>query len=104
MSEVEENVVAHVRVWATETYVSVGYERSGIPIATLVLKRDVAAVGLRKLDELDFEGGDPARVAMLNELADMMREVLKGNGVDGQIMPLTGNDDSWLGQLLREPS
>ena len=83
------------------------YERHGIVVITVTLRREAALAASKKLDETirGYEamgGGDPDGLATLREFETMVREVL--SGAPGQVMPLKGADTSPFDAILGRPS
>ncbi len=84
-----------------ESGVSLVYERDGIPIVKLIVKREVAQAALRALPDLLAGGGDAERIDTITEVADMVRCVLgAAPGAEGHVLPLTGPGNPFLEALL----
>lgn len=98
IEEQPQQSVAAMRVWMDERGVSLAYERSGIPIATLTVRRELAQAAIKALPELLAGGGDQERIEAITEVADMVRVVLGGG--PGQVLPLTGPSGSVVDTIL----
>lgn len=102
MSE-ESEIVAALRVWMETPYLCVSYERRGITICALRLRKEAALAGTRRLVEsLPDLNGDPEMVGVIKEFLTMVSEVLAGS--DGQVLPLTGGGLSVFDEIFGSPS
>ena len=99
----EEPIVAAIRVWFEAPDLCVSYERLGITVGTLRLRKETASAAARRMIEsLPDLNGDPEMVATVKEFLSMVTEVLAGSA--GQILPLHGGGLSVLGALFESPS
>jgi hypothetical protein len=92
-------------VWGDEPHIHVSYERDGIVIAVLQLRREAMNALVKRATETWDDlaaNGDPERVAIISEFIDMAKVVLAGG--DGQIMPLTKDDASIFADIFGAPS
>ena len=94
---------AELCVRADELNLSVYYERRGITVVSLVLRREAAAAAVARvdamIDELDASSaGDPERMAFIAEFIEMVREVLGGESP--QTMSFTDDEYSTLNDLF----
>ena len=94
----EEPIVAAIRVWFEAPDLCVSYERLGITVGTLRLRKEAR----RMIESLPDLNGDPEMVATVKEFLSMVTEVLAGSA--GQILPLHGGGLSVLGALFESPS
>jgi hypothetical protein len=96
---------SRLRVWLDAPNIFVSYERDGIVIAMLQLRREAMdALVKRAIETWDdlIATGEPERVAVISEFLDMVKVVLAGG--DGQIMPLTKDDASIFADIFGAPS
>lgn len=94
---------AAVRMWLDPPNLMASYERRGIAIITVGLRREAATAATKKLAEMisDLRAanyGDPARLETLSEIAAMAREVLGGSS--GQVLPLDLNSNSLFDKMF----
>lgn len=101
----EKQPDAALRIWLDEPDLMVRYERRGITILTIGLRKEAAKAAVTKFNEILQEysaSGDPDAIEILSEILDMSRETL--NGSPGQLLPLDGDDASPFNNLFGEVS